>query len=125
MMAYMSSNDEMPSTLQGVVSLVTAGGIAYDETMENIISVKLTAVGRAKISRARAVKGGLLVADGWQPWFDDVPEASYKHQLEVSLQSGSLSLVFILSHRFCRHCVSFPTTQWRSIRCDELSCLAS
>ena len=82
-MAFMSSNDKMPSTLQGVVSLVTAGAIDYDE-MENIKSVKLTGVGRGKISRARAIKGGFLVADGWQPFFDDIPEASYKHQLEVS-----------------------------------------
>ena len=51
--------------------------------MEQVVSVTLTGVGRTKISRVRAVKDGLLVADGWNPVLDDVPDASYKHQLQV------------------------------------------
>mmetsp|Transcript_17610 Transcript_17610/g.37163 ORF Transcript_17610/g.37163 Transcript_17610/m.37163 type:complete len:137 (-) Transcript_17610:166-576(-) len=82
-MAFLSSNNEMPSALQGMASLVTAGSIKYDASMEQVISVSLTGVGRTKISRVRAVKGGLLVADGWNPVLDDVPDASYKHQLQA------------------------------------------
>ena len=87
-MAFLSSNDEMPSALQGMASLVTAGSIKYDPSMEQVISVSLTGIGRTKISRVRAVKGGLLVADGWSPVLDDVPDASYKHQLQVVLSTG-------------------------------------
>ena len=82
-MAFLSSNNEMPSALQGMASLVTAGSIKYDTSMEQVVSVTLTGVGRTKISRVRAVKDGLLVADGWNPVLDDVPDASYKHQLQV------------------------------------------
>ena len=82
-MGFMSSNNEMPAVIRGIVTLVTAGSITYDDSTERILSVKLVAVGRGKVNRVRSVKGGLLVADGWQPMFDNIPEASYKHQLYV------------------------------------------
>ena len=89
-MGFMSSNSDMPSSMRGIISLVSAASMAYDDSLERIVGVKLVAVGRGKVSRVRAVKDGLLVADGWSPLFDNMPEASYKHQLYVRILPKSI-----------------------------------
>ena len=98
-MGFMSSNSDMPSSMRGIISLVSAASMAYDDSLERIVGVKLVAVGRGKVSRVRAVKDGLLVADGWSPLFDNIPEASYKHQLYVGFFQSQFLLSVSVTYR--------------------------
>ena len=82
LMAFVSSSDKIPA---GTAALVTADEIQYDSS-QRLISLSLLSVGRARLRRVRNIKNkNLVVADMWTAYWDDVPESSYRMQLQVSL----------------------------------------